>query len=292
MVAHRANWKGFIKLGELACSVGLYTAVSSSERISFNIVNRKTGNRVQREFVDSESGDIVERDDQVKGYETENGTYVVLEPEEIAEAIPESDKTLTIEAFIPCAEVDDVYFDKPYYLVPDKSGAEAFFLIRDGMKTAKVAALARTVLFRRLRTVLLRPHDKGLIASTLNFDYEVRSSEQAFDDVPDLKIKGEMLDLAKHIIGTKAGTFDPRSSDDPYEAAVTELVKAKIEGRKVAKKKPVKPQAPKDLLRALRESAGMADSAGKGRARSTKKPAKAKSSGAAAPRDTRQRRAG
>ena len=243
MVAHRANWKGFIKLGELACSVGLYTAVSSSERISFNIVNRKTGNRVQREFVDSESGDIVERDDQVKGYETENGTYVVLEPEEIAEAIPESDKTLTIEAFIPCAEVDDVYFDKPYYLVPDKSGAEAFFLIRDGMKTAKVAALARTVLFRRLRTVLLRPHDKGLIASTLNFDYEVRSSEQAFDDVPDLKIKGEMLDLAKHIIGTKAGTFDPKSSDDPYEAAVTELVKAKIEGRKVAKKKPAKPQA-------------------------------------------------
>ena len=291
MVAARANWKGFIKLGELACSVGLYTAVSSSERISFNTVNRKTGNRVQREFVDSETGDIVEREDQVKGYETENGAYVVLEPEEVAAAIPESDKTLSIEAFIPCDEIDDVYFDKPYYLVPDKQGAEAFFLIRDGMKKAGVAALARTVLFRRLRTVLLRPQGRGLVASTLNFDYEVRSSEEAFDDMPDLKIKGEMLDLAKHIIGTKAGTFDPKSFDDRYETAVTELVKAKIEGRKIPKKKVAKPKAPKDLLQALRESADMAGGADSRRKRGTAKSAAAKSP-RSAPRDTRQRRAG
>lgn len=291
MVAARANWKGFIKLGELACSVGLYTAVSSSERISFNTVNRKTGNRVQREFVDSETGDIVEREDQVKGYETENGAYVVLEPEEVAAAIPESDKTLSIEAFIPCDEIDDVYFDKPYYLVPDKQGAEAFFLIRDGMKKAGVAALARTVLFRRLRTVLLRPQGRGLVASTLNFDYEVRSSEEAFDDVPDLKIKGEMLDLAKHIIGTKAGAFDPKSFDDRYETAVTELVKAKIEGRKIPKKKAAKPKAPKDLLQALRESAEMTGGADSRRKRGTAKSAAAKSS-RNAPRDTRQRRAG
>ena len=291
MVAARANWKGFIKLGELACSVGLYTAVSSSERISFNTVNRKTGNRVQREFVDSETGDIVEREDQVKGYETENGAYVVLEPEEVAAAIPESDKTLSIEAFIPCDEIDDVYFDKPYYLVPDKQGAEAFFLIRDGMKKAGVAALARTVLFRRLRTVLLRPQGRGLVASTLNFDYEVRSSEEAFDDVPDLKIKGEMLDLAKHIIGTKAGAFDPKSFDDRYETAVTDLVKAKIEGRKIPKKKAAKPKAPKDLLQALRESADMAGGADSRRKRGTAKSAAAKSS-RSAPRDTRQRRAG
>jgi DNA end-binding protein Ku len=291
MVAARANWKGFIKLGELACSVGLYTAVSSSERISFNTVNRKTGNRVQREFVDSETGDIVEREDQVKGYETENGAYVVLEPEEVAAAIPESDKTLSIEAFIPCDEIDDVYFDKPYYLVPDKQGAEAFFLIRDGMEKAGVAALARTVLFRRLRTVLLRPQGRGLVASTLNFDYEVRSSEEAFDDVPDLKIKGEMLDLAKHIIGTKAGAFDPKSFDDRYETAVTELVKAKIEGRKIPKKKVAKPKAPKDLLQALRESADMAGGADSRRKRGTAKSAAAKSP-RSAPRDTRQRRAG
>src|SRR5215204_3698443 len=120
MVAPRANWKGFIKFGEVSCPVALYTAASSSERIAFNTLNRATGNRVRREFVDSETGNPVERDDQVKGYEIENGDHIVLEPEEVAAAVPESDKTLKIEAFVPCNEIDDVYFDKPYYLAPDK----------------------------------------------------------------------------------------------------------------------------------------------------------------------------
>lgn len=257
MVAPRANWKGFIKFGEVACPVALYTAASSSERIAFNTLNRKTGNRVKREFVDSETGDPVERDDQVKGYEIENCQYIVLEPDEVAAAVPDSDKTLKIDAFIPCNEIDGVYFDKPYYLAPDKMGTDVFVLLRDGMKKAKVAAIARTVLFRRVRTVLIRPHGKGLIATTLNFDYEVRSSEDAFEELPDLKIEGEMLELAEHIIGTKKGSFDARTFDDRYEAAVAELVKAKIEGRALPKKKAPAASKPSDLLQALRESAGI-----------------------------------
>lgn len=257
MVAPRANWKGFIKFGEVACPVALYTAASSSERIAFNTLNRKTGNRVKREFVDSETGDPVERDEQVKGYEIENGQYIILEPEEVAAAVPDSDKTLKIDAFIPCHEIDDVYFDKPYYLAPDKIGTDAFLLLRDGMKKAKVAAIARTVLFRRVRTVLIRPHGKGLIATTLNFDYEVRSSKEAFEELPDLKIEGEMLELAEHIIGTKKGNFDASTFDDRYEAAVAELVKAKIEGRALPKKKAPPASKPSDLLQALRESAGI-----------------------------------
>ena len=114
-------------------------------------------------------------------------------------------------------------------------GADAFTLLRDGVRQAKVAALARAVLFRRLRTVLIRPHGNGLIGTTLNFDYEVRSSEEAFEELPDIKIKGEMLDLAKHIIDTKKGSFDAKAFDDRYEEAVAELVKAKIEGRAPAK---------------------------------------------------------
>jgi DNA end-binding protein Ku len=257
MVAARANWKGFIKLGEVAVAVALYTAASSSERIAFNTINRATGNRVRREFVDSETGEPVERDEQVKGYEVENGEYVVLEPEEVASAVPDSDKTLKIEAFVPCNEIDDVYFDKPYYLTPDKMGADAFKLLRDGMRQAKVAALARTVLFRRLRTVLIRPHGNGLIGTTLNFDYEVRSSEEAFDELPDTKIGGEMLELAKHIIKTKKGSFDAKAFEDRYEEAVAELVKAKIEGRALPKKKPPAPTKASDLLQTLRESAGI-----------------------------------
>jgi DNA end-binding protein Ku len=258
MAGPRANWKGYIKFGEVSCPVALYTAASSSERIAFNTLNRATGNRVKREFIDSETGDPVEREDQVKGYEVENGRYVVLEPDEVAAAIPESDRTLRIEGFIPCSQIDTTYFDKPYYLAPDKMGKDAFLLLRDGMKRQKVAAIARTVLFRRLRTLLIRPHRKGLIASTLNFDYEVRASEKAFDDMPDLKIEGEMLELAEHIIGTKKGSFDASTFDDRYEAAVAELVKAKIEGRSLPKKKAPVASKPSDLLQALRESAGVA----------------------------------
>lgn len=257
MTAARANWKGYIKFGEVTCPVALYTASSSSDRISFNILNRKTGNRVRREFIDSETGDVVEREEQVKGFETGNGKFVVLEPDEIAAAVPESDKTLAIEAFIRCDEIDDVYFDKPYYLSPQEMGEEAFALLRDGMKEANVAAIAATVLFRRMRTLLIRPFEDGLVATTLNFDYEVRSSEEAFEDVREIKLDREMLELASHIIGTKKGSYDPEKFDDRYEDALSDLVKAKIEGRKIPKRPAPKASKPGDLLQALRESAGL-----------------------------------
>ncbi|MCV3738620.1 Ku protein [Rhizobium sp. TRM96647] len=257
-MAQRAQWKGFIKFGEVSCGVGLYTAASTSERISFHTINKKTGNRVNRIFIDSDTGKEVEREDQTKGFEVENGQYVMIDPEEVAATIPKSNKTLTVEAFIPCSDVDDVYFDKPYYLVPtDRVSSNAFTALRDAMDKSQVAAVARTVLFRRMRTVLIRTHGKGLIGTTMQYDYEVRSSEKAFEDVPKLKIKGEMLDLAKHIIATKKGSFDAAEFDDRYEAAVAELVKAKIEGKALPKRKEVKVSSPDGLLAALRESAKM-----------------------------------
>ncbi|MGO7904214.1 Ku protein [Rhizobium leguminosarum] len=253
----RAQWKGFLKFGEVSCGVALYTAASTSERITFNTINKATGNRVNRIFIDSETEDPVPKEAQTKGFEIENGQYIIIDPEEVSAAIPESNKTLEIEAFIPCSDVDDVYFDKPYYLTPDKMGGDAFAALRDAMKKSMVAAIARTVLFRRMRTVLIRPHGKGLIASTLNYDYEVRSSEKAFEELPKLKIQGEMLDLAKHIISTKKGEFDPATFDDRYEAALADLVKAKLEGKSIPRPKKVQVSKPNDLLAALRESAGM-----------------------------------
>ncbi|MBY5539222.1 Ku protein [Rhizobium leguminosarum] len=253
----RAQWKGFLKFGEVSCGVALYTAASTSERITFNTINKATGNRVNRIFIDSETEDPVPKEAQTKGFEIENGQYIIIDPEEVSAAIPESNKTLEIEAFIPCSDVDDIYFDKPYYLTPDKMGGDAFAALRDAMKKSMVAAIARTVLFRRMRTVLIRPHGKGLIASTLNYDYEVRSSEKAFEEMPKLKIQGEMLDLAKHIISTKKGEFDPATFDDRYEAALADLVKAKLEGKSLPKPKKVQVSKPNDLLAALRESAGM-----------------------------------
>ena len=258
-MAPRANWKGFLKVGEVSCPVALYTAASTSDRIAFHTLNRKTGNRVRRVFVDEDTGKTVDRDDQVKGYEVASGEYVVLSPDEIAAAVPESDKTLSITAFIGCDDIDDLYFDKPYYLAPtDAEAAEAFALIREGMRKKKVAALAQTVLFRRVRTVLIRAHDDGLIATTLNFDYEVRDAEDLFADVPEIETADEMLDLAQHIIKTKRGTFDPKDFDDRYESALAELVRAKIEGRKIQPRKEARPEPVVDLMEALRESAAMA----------------------------------
>lgn len=256
-MAARASWKGTLQIAELTCPVALYAAASTSERIAFHTINRATGNRVRRDFVDSETGKTVDREAQVKGYETEAGEHVMLEPEEIEAAIPESRKVLDVQAFVPCAKVDDVFFDKPYYLAPATPPAsEAFVLIRDGLRDKGVVAIAQAVLFRRLRTMLIRPHGDGLVGTTLNFDYEVRSADDAFKDIPERKIEGEMLDLAKHIIATRAGEFDISAFDDRYEAALAELVKAKIEGRKIKPAPRVRETAPSDLLEALRKSAG------------------------------------
>lgn len=192
-MAQRANWKGFLKVAELTCPVALYTAASTSDRIAFHTLNRATGHRVRRQFVDSETGKPVESDDQVKGYEIADGDYIALEPDEVAAAVPDGDRTLAVDSFIGCGDIDDVYFDRPYYLAPtDRHAQEAFALIREGMKAKKVAALARTVIFRRVRTFLIRAHGAGLIATTLNFDYEVRPAGDAFQDVPDIKINPEI----------------------------------------------------------------------------------------------------
>lgn len=267
MTGHRAQWKGHLKIGELSCAVGLYTAVSTSERISFHMINEATGNRLKREFIDSDTEEVVDRERQVKGFEIGNGDYIMIDPEEVASVIPDSDKMLDAEAFIPCGDIDDVYFDKPYYLVPvDDSDMDAFASIRDALSNTKATAIARTVLFRRMRTVLIRAHGKGLIATTLNFDYEVRSSKEAFKDVAKIKVEKEMLDLAKHIIGTKKVDFDPAKFDDRYETALAALVKAKAEGKAIPKPKPVKVSKPNDLLKALQESAGL------GKGSKTKKP--------------------
>lgn len=277
-MAPRANWKGHLRIGEVSCPVKLYTAASTSDRIAFHTINRKTGNRVRRVFVDISTQKPVDSDDQVKGYDIGGNDYVLLEPDEIAAAIPESDKTLDVSAFVPCDQIDEVYIDKPYYLAPDGSHAgEAYALIREGLRKKSVAALAETVLFRRVRTVLIRPQGDGLVAATLNFDYEVRSAAEAFDEIPELTIKGEMLELARHIIKTKAGQFDPADFEDRYEAALADLVKAKLDGKPITPRKPQREDKVVDLMAALRESAGLG-----GKKAPAKKPAAKK----AAPKKT------
>ncbi len=255
-MARRANWKGQLKIDQLLCPVALFTAASTSDRVSFNLINRKTGNRLNREFVDGDTGKSVPRENQVKGYEVSSGTYLSFDEAEIAAAIPESDKTLNVTRFVKCDEIDDVYLDRPYYLTP-VGDSDGFVLVREGMKSENVAAIAETVLFRRARQVLIRADDDGLIATTLNFEYEVRAAAEAFADLGIFKFDQEMLDLAQHIIDTKMGSFDPAGFDDRYDAALADLIKAKIEGKPL--KKPAAPKTAEviDLKEALRKSANL-----------------------------------
>lgn len=272
-MAPRAIWKGSLKVAEVVCPVAMYAAASTSQRVTLHMVNRKTGNRLRRVYADSKTDEVVEKEDQVKGYETDQGQYVVLEQEEIAAAVPDSDKTLKVEGFIACNKVEPTYFDKPYYLLPANDvGQETFILLREALRKQKVAAIAHAVLFRRVRPVLIRAHGKGLIATTLNFDYEVRSAKDAFKDIAERKIEPEMLELAQHIMTTKAGSFRPEEFDDRYDQALADLVKAKIEGRKVVPLRKPKPTKSNDLLEALRQSAGAkgGKTKAKGRARTSK----------------------
>jgi len=253
----RASWKGFLKAAEVTCPVALYAAASTSERIALHTINRPTGNRIRRQFVDAETGETVERDEQVKGYEVGKDEYVAVEPDEITAVMPHGDKTLTVSSFIDLAGIDDLYLDKPYCLAPsDRTADETFTLVREGMRRAGAAAIAQAVLFRRVRTLLIRPFENGLAAATLNFDYEVRPAEQAFSEIPAKKITGEMLDLAIHIIKTKQGAFDPRAFHDRYEGALADLVKLKLEGKPVPKRAPAPAETTVNLMQALRESAG------------------------------------
>jgi len=255
-MASRAVWKGTLAAGETNIPVALHTAVSPQSRLHFHILNRQTGHRVNRAYLDAETGKTVDNADLMRGFDTGAGDLIVLSPEDIAAAAPEADKRLAVEAFIPCGEIDRLYFDRPYYLTPASDAAAPLYAgFRDALKKRRAAAIAHAVLFRRLRAVLVRAHGDGLIATLLNYGHEVRSPEAAFEEIPAVKIKGEMLDLAQEIIKRMSGEFDPATFSDRYEDALAELIKAKAEGREIRAPKKRKAAPKLDLMEALRKSA-------------------------------------
>ena len=279
-MAPRAYWKGYLKLSLVSCPIALYPAASSSERVSFNRINKKTGNRLKQQLIDSETGEPVEREDVGRGYEIGKGQYLQVEDEELEKIQIESTHTIDIGSFVPRQEIDDRYLDTPYYLAPtDQVGQEAFAVIRDTIRDKKMVALGRIVLARREHVVMLEAFDKGLLATTLRYAYEVREAAGYFEDVPDLKLPAEMKELAAHIVDSKATHFDPSAFEDHYESALVDLLRAKQAGRMVeAPKEEKTPQRVINLMDALRASIG---------AETKKKPAAASTkarAGAAAKR--------
>ena len=257
-MAPRPSWKGYLKLSLVSCPVALYPAASSSEKVSFHMLNGETGNRLKQQYVDSETGDIVERDDRVKGYEVSKGDYIVVSDDELADVKIESSHTIDIEKFVPKTEIDALYFDNNYYLAPDdKVGEEAFAVIREAMERRKMVGIARVVLFGKERMIMLEPRSKGLVGTTLRYAYEVRAVGGYFDEIPKVEISKELLDLASHIIDTKAGKFEPGDFKDRYQDAVVELIRAKQTGHTPkSDNSGERPSNVVNLMDALRRSLG------------------------------------
>ncbi len=276
-MAPRAYWKGYLKLSLVSCPIALYPAASSAERVSFNRINKKTGNRVKQQNVDGETGEPVDKEDIGRGYEVAKGQYLLIEDEELEKVQIESTHTIEVDSFVPRPEIDDRYLDSPYYIAPtDQVGQEAFAVIRDAIRDKNMVGLGRVVMARRERVMMLEAFDKGLLATALRYAYEVRDPAAYFEDIPDLALPAEMKQLAGHIIDTKTSHFDPKKFEDHYENALVELLRKKQAGRAL---EPIKDEGPApqrviNLMDALRASIG-AEQQKKPAAASTKTRARA-----------------
>jgi DNA end-binding protein Ku len=255
-MAPRSNWKGYLKLSLVSASIAIYPATSSSEKVRFNTLNRATGNRLKRQMVDSVTGDVVENEEMIKGYAIAKDQYVTVEDDELAEIAIESSHTVDIEKFVPKASIDDRFRDAPYYLAPeDKVGQEAFAVIRDAMKKKKMVGIARVVMARRERVMMLEPFGKGIMGTMLLYPYEIRSDEAVFEEIPEVTLPAEMLGLAEHIIDKMTGEFEPGKFEDRYENAMIELIRSKQAGQPAPKEKAAsRPANVVNLMEALRRS--------------------------------------
>ena len=277
-MAPRPIWKGYLKLSLVSCAVAMYTATSTSSRVRLNIINRETGNRIRNQAIDSETGDVVENENKVKGYELDSGKYVLLEEEELDEVALESTHTIDIESFVARDEVDEIYLDESFYVVPnDEVAYEAFAVIREAMRKKDMVGLGRVVMHRRERLLMLQPRRKGIAATALRYKPEVRKEDSYFDEIPATRISADMIQLAEHIIGQKKGHFDPSKFEDRYEDALTALIKAKRAGKEPPSSPAPKPSNVINLMDALRRSVkGEKGSAGALRAKSSRRRPSAK----------------
>jgi DNA end-binding protein Ku len=251
----RSSWKGYLKLSLVSCPVALFPAISSRERVSFHVMNRDTGNRTKYLVVDSETQEPVESENRVRGYEVAKNQYVYVEDDEIDAVKIDSTHTIDIDNFVPRDQVDEMYLDTPYYLAPDdKIGEEAYLVIREAMEKEHMVGIARIVMARRERMLMIEPRGKGLLATTLRNANEVRSDEAYFEGVSDIELPDEMLSIATDIIERKSAKFDPKKFQDRYEQALVALIESKRSG-KAAPAPSAPPQRQSiNLMEALRRS--------------------------------------
>jgi DNA end-binding protein Ku len=255
-MAPRAYWKGYLKLSLVSCPIQLFPATSEREKIKFHQVNRRTGNRIKYCKIDAVTGEPVDDKDIVKAYEVGKGRYVEITDDELEAVAIGSTHTIEIDQFVPRSEIDELYWKVPYYIAPEgEVGRQAFAVIREAVKRGGMVALGRVVFTTREHVIAIEPRGKGMLGVTLRYPYEIRKEADYFDEIPDEKLPRDMLDLAVHIVETKAGHFEPERFTDHYEDALKELIKKKQRGEKIERPKK-QPQAQViNLMEALRQSA-------------------------------------
>jgi DNA end-binding protein Ku len=278
-MAPRANWKGFLRLSLVTCPIALFPATSETEKVSFNQINKNTGHRIKYAKVDAEIGEEVSNEDIIKGYKVDTDTYVTVDKDELDNIALESTRTIDIDEFVPKSEIDELYLVRPYYIVPEgKVGHDAFAVIRETIRAMDKVAIARVVLTNREHIIALEARGKGLVGMLLRYPYEIRDENEYFDDIQDVKVTKDMLDLAKHIVESKSGDFEPEKFEDRYENALVELLNKK------RKREPLRTAVkPRDtgnvvnLMDALRKSLSDAGKRGASQPAKGRKPKKAAS---------------
>ena len=257
-MAARPTWQGHLRLSLVTCPVALYTATSPGGDVHFNLLHKDTHNRIRMIPTDPDKGPV-DRADLVKGYEISDGHYVVVTQDEIDSVRLESTRTIDIERFVDADDIDRLYWDNPYYLVPDgKLALDAFTVIREAMERTGRIALGRVVMHTRERLLALEPRDTGMVAWSLRSQEEVRDAADFFEDIPDKKPDTQMIAIAEKIIEQLEGPFDPSKFNDRYEDALRKLIKAKEKGagKKVVAVKDPEDTNVVDLMEALRKSLG------------------------------------
>jgi DNA end-binding protein Ku len=245
-------WSGYLTFGLISMPVRLFSGARSSG-ISFNMLHRDDHSRLKQQYVCLADGKVVERSEIVKGYEFRKGEYVVIEPEEIKKIEPQTAKTMEILEFVKTSDVDPVYFESSYYMVPEEAGRRPYALLTKALEESEYVAIAKLTMHNREYTVFLRPHEGGMMLHTMYYAEEVRSVEEF--GAPDVELKDAEVKVAHQLIEALAGEWDPEKYHDTFQDNLKNLIQTKLEGGKITEVEKPKKLAPViDLMSALKAS--------------------------------------
>jgi DNA end-binding protein Ku len=245
-------WSGYLTFGLISMPVRLFSGARSSG-ISFNMLRREDSSRLKQQYVSVADGKVVERSDIVKGFEFRKGEYLVIEPEDIKKIEPQTAKTMEILEFVKSSEVDPVYFESSYYMVPEEAGRRPYALLTKALEESEYVAIAKLTMHNREYTVFLRPHDGGMMLHTMYYAEEVRSVEEF--GAPDVELKPAEVKVAHQLIEALADKWDPEKYHDTFQDNLKNMIQTKLEGGKIAEVEKPKKLAPVvDLMSALKAS--------------------------------------